>query len=41
MNFPYAVIQHNNKLLNEKKRKVSSIGIGVGHYGIGYRRYSK
>ena len=28
-----------NKLLNRKK--VSGIGIGIGHYGIEYRRYSK
>ena len=31
-------------LLNKIKyyiKKVSGIGIGVGHYGIGYRRYSK
>ena len=30
---------YNIKLLNEKK--ISRIGIGIEHYGIGYRRYSK
>ena len=35
MNFSYAVIQY----INYEMKKVS--GIGIGHYGIEYRRYSK
>ena len=37
MNFSYAVIQY----INYEMKKISGIGIGIGHYGIEYRRYSK